>query len=121
MKEKNDLSEHFGSDEFACHCGCGYKEVNKELITVLEDIRNHFGKVVTIHSGCRCAKHNKSVNGANKSQHLLGTAADIVVKNRPPALVADYLEQKYPDKYGVGRYQTFTHIDVRTNKSRWQA
>ncbi|EGL2187071.1 TPA: DUF882 domain-containing protein [Salmonella enterica subsp. enterica serovar Lehrte] len=121
MKKENDLSEHFDSNEFACHCGCGYKDINKELIVVLEDVRNHFGQPVSIHSGCRCPSHNAAVKGASKSQHLLGTAADIVVKNRTSALVADYLEHKYPDKYGVGRYTTFTHIDVRTNKSRWDS
>ena len=24
-----------------------------------------------------------------------------------------------PGKYGVGRYQSFTHLDVRRNKARW--
>lgn len=120
MKQSNDLSEHFDRSEFACHCGCGFNTVSKELITVLEDVRNHFGQAVTVHSGCRCTSHNAAVKGASKSQHLLGTAADIVVKNRIPALVADYLEHKYPDKYGIGRYKTFTHVDVRHNKSRWK-
>ena len=50
-----------------------------------------------------------------------GNAADIAVKGINPKGVADYLESKYPDKYGLGRYKSFTHIDVRKNRSRWGA
>jgi hypothetical protein len=33
--------------------------------------------------------------------------------------VADYLEEKYPDKYGIGRYIGRTHLDIRKTKARW--
>jgi hypothetical protein len=34
--------------------------------------------------------------------------------------VADYLESKYPSKYGIGRYVGRTHVDVRSDKAyRW--
>ena len=26
---------------------------------------------------------------------------------------------KYPDKYGIGMYSSFTHIDTRRTKARW--
>ncbi|MTB46033.1 D-Ala-D-Ala carboxypeptidase family metallohydrolase [Providencia sp. wls1950] len=113
------LSEHFNSTEFACKCGCGASDVDAELVGVLEDMRANFNKSVYVVSGRRCAKHNKAVGGAEHSQHLLGTAGDIKVKDVTPKAVADYLESKYPSKYGVGRYKTFTHIDVRKNKARW--
>ena len=57
--------------------------------------------------------------GAKKSQHLLGRAADIVVRNVSPDVVATYLEQQYPFAYGIGRYATFTHIDSRSQRRRW--
>ena len=113
------LSEHFNSSEFACHCGCGECAVSSELIVVLEDVRNHFNAPVKVMSGRRCSAHNKKVGGVPDSQHVLGTAADIQINGIQPSAVADYLESKYKNSHGVGRYKTFTHIDVRKNKARW--
>lgn len=113
------LSEHFNSTEFACHCGCGASAVSAELIIVLEDVRTHFASPVTIVSGRRCGKHNAAVGGVPSSQHRLGTAADIRVASVTPAAVASYLEKMYPGRYGIGRYATFTHIDVRKSAARW--
>lgn len=113
------LSEIFDESEFSCRCGCGFNIVSPELIAVLERLRNHFNSPVIINSGCRCQEYNRKIGGARESQHVQGTAADIVVMFKTPALVADYLEYQYPDKHGVGRYNRFTHIDVRTIRSRW--
>ncbi|MBR3569238.1 MAG: hypothetical protein IKN96_00345 [Oscillibacter sp.] len=44
---------------------------------------------------------------------------NISVKGVPPEKVYAYLTGKYPNKYGIGKYQTFTHIDVRPSKARW--
>lgn len=90
-----------------------------ELLEVLEDVRSHFGDLpVVVNSGYRCPTHNKNVGGAKKSQHLLGTAADIVVKGVRPSDVYRYLDP-YHDG-GLGRYGTFTHIDVRgSGRARW--
>ncbi len=115
-----DISKNFSRKEFVCKCGCGFDTVDAELITVLEDVRAKFyGERVFISSGSRCRKHNNNVRGSASSQHLLGKAADIVIMKIPAYLVADYLEEKYPDKYGIGRYRGFTHIDVRGEKARW--
>lgn len=114
-----NLSTHFKRSEFACKCGCGFSDINPKLIEVLEDVRSHFDAPVIINSGCRCERHNQAVGGKTHSQHLLGNASDIRVKNTAPKAVADYLEAKYPGKFGVGRYPSFTHIDVRTVAARW--
>lgn len=118
------VSEHFRESEFDCnHCGKYGDLISCQLLGVLEDVRAHFGgKAVTINSGVRCDTHNANVGGASQSRHKTGyaDAADIVVKDIPPWLVADYLEARYPVKYGVGRYSSFTHIDTRPNgPARW--
>jgi len=114
------LSQHFSRSEFACPCGCGFNTVDAELIAVLESARAHFGAAIIIDSGCRCAKHNATLaDSARNSQHLRGKAADIRVTGWAPDLVADYFDATYPNIYGVGRYNTFTHIDVRDGKGRW--
>jgi len=112
-------SEYFTREEFACKCGCGYATVDVDLLVVLEDVRTYFDSPVTINSACRCVSHNHSVGGSTKSKHLQGLASDIVVRDVNPERVYDYLYNKYPNSKGLGSYDTFTHIDVRSYKSRW--
>jgi len=112
------IHEYFKRREFACHCGCGFDAVDAELLNVLIDIRIKFG-VVLITSGCRCKAHNYKIGGADTSQHCLAKAADIVVPAVPQIQVYQYLNDKYPDKYGIGSYSRWTHIDVRRERARW--
>jgi uncharacterized protein YcbK (DUF882 family) len=115
-----DLSKHFSRHEHACNCGCGFDTVDTELNFVLQvDLRYHYNKAVTIDSGCRCPAWNKEEEGAEDSQHLWGKAADVRVADTSPLAVYTYLNEIYPDKYGLGLYNNFTHIDVRPDKARW--
>ena len=47
---------------------------------MLEKLRDYGGFTVHINSGYRSPSYNRKIGGASKSQHTLGTAADIVVK-----------------------------------------
>ena len=118
------VSPHFRIAEFNCnHCGKGGDLISRELLEVLEDVRAHFGgKPVTVNSGVRCDFHNKAVGGANNSRHKMenADAADIVVQDVAPATVHAYVIGKYPTKYGIGHYASFTHLDVRpSGPARW--
>ena len=113
------MNRYFKRSEFACSCGCNFSTVDVELLEVLTDLRKYFGRPITINSACRCESHNKAVGGAEGSKHRLGIAADVVVKGIHPNDVFDHLADKYPDKYGLGCYTTFTHVDVRSNEARW--
>ena len=111
---------HFSREKQACKCGCGFNTVDAELIAVLEDLRSwceHYP--IMVNSGCRCERHNKAIGGSPRSQHLLGKAADIYCGHKTLKEIYDYLNNKYPGKYGVGLYNTFIHIDVREKQSRW--
>ena len=115
------ITEHFRVYEFACTDGSDVVFVSQALADILENIRVHFGAAVTITSGYRTVSYNKTLNGSSKkSQHCNGLAADIRVAGVSPDRVADYAEQLLGDHGGVGRYKTFTHVDVRANKSRWK-
>ena len=114
-----DLTRNLSRHEFACRCRCGFDTVDYELVIVIQDVCDHFKQSVTISGPNRCPQHNKDEGGSEKSEHVNAKAADIKIRNTHPDLVADYLEKKYSDKYGVGRYNGRTHIDVRPAKARW--
>ena len=114
-----DVSENFNRSEFACKCQCGKDTVDVDLLKLLEKIRGHFDAPVRINSGNRCATHNAFTGGLSNSQHLYSKAADIVVDNVHPHIVAELARQL--DAGGVGDYNTFTHVDVRSGvKARWK-
>ena len=116
----NKISDHFADKEFACKCGCGLSQPDPGLMVVLEKIREMSGgKTVRIVSGRRCPKRNNQVGGAARSKHLLGTAADIKIDGMAPANVARIAENVLAGYGGIGRYRTFTHVDVRMSKARW--
>ena len=114
------VSTNFRVREFACTDGTDPIFISSELVTILQKIRTHFGKAVTITSAYRTPTRNKSVGGTTYSQHLYGTAADIKVSGISPKKVASYAETLLPNSGGIGIYDTFTHIDVRATKSRWK-
>lgn len=120
------LSPAFKVREFRCRDGSDAIMIDQTLVVLLQAIREHFGKPITITSGYRTAAHNTAVGGAKSSQHLLGRAADIQVQDTDPLAVAAYAESLMPGWGGVGRYPVkpgrargWVHVDTRPNKSRW--
>lgn len=94
-----------------------------ELATNLEVLRAHFNVPVTLTNAYRSPEHNAAVGGSKNSQHLLGKAADIKMKGIAPNEVADAIEflidMGLMKEGGLGRYNTFTHYDIRGIKARW--
>lgn len=122
------LTEHFSKSEFDSGDGSEMPEdvLNnvKKVAEQLEVVRAFFGgKSIKINSGYRSPAHNKAIGGASKSQHMKGTAADIVVSGVAPSDVADAIEGLMncgailPG--GIGRYSTFTHVDIRGKITKW--
>ena len=98
------LSLHFCVREFRCKDGSDPVFIDTALAELLERIREHFGKPVTITSAYRTPAHNAKAGGAKFSQHLYGRAADIRVQGVSVEAVAAYAESLMPDRGGVGRY-----------------
>jgi hypothetical protein len=120
----------------------------KELVKNLQLIRYYYNIIYNlaekeltsykfkIVSGFRTKKHNDSVDGSKNSQHLYAKAADIKVysvkkrkllKNKviyedPFKLYSliEFLikEEKIKDG-GLGKYNSFTHYDIRNTSARW--
>lgn len=118
VERMGDLTNNFSRHEFACECGCGFDDISLELVEKLQELRDYFDARVDVTSGCRCPVHNTRVGGAKHSRHLAGDAADIVVDNVHPDLVAELADQL--GFKGVGWYNTFTHVDTRPGRrARW--
>ena len=123
---KKKLSPNFTVYEFRCRDGSDVVMIDESLVVLLQCIREHFGKPITITSGYRTGTHNTAVGGSRSSQHLLGKAADIQVAGVSVEDVAAYAESLMPAWGGVGRYPVkagrskgWVHVDTRPNKSRW--
>jgi len=121
------LTENFNREEFDCADGSEMPtevQLNiAELAVQLEIIRSHFNAPVTINSAYRSPEHNRKIGSNDSSQHILGKAADIVVKGVAPDDVYDAIEflisEGLVKEGGLGRYNTFTHYDTRGTRARW--
>jgi len=122
-----NLTKNFNREEFDCSDGSEMPievQLNiAELAVQLEIIRSHFNAPITINSAYRSLEHNRKIGSNDTSQHVLGKAADIVVKGYTPDEVADAIEFLISTgllkEGGVGRYNTFTHYDIRGTRARW--
>jgi hypothetical protein len=58
---------------------------------VLQPVRDHFGKSVTVNSGYRSPESNAAVNGSKTSDHCKGQAADIEIPGVANADLAQWI------------------------------
>ena len=122
------LSKNFHVREFKCKDGSDPIFIDDELVTLLQKIRDHFGKAVNINSAFRTASHNAKQKKSSKySQHLYGKAADIQVQGISVEQVYAYADKLLAGRGGVGIYPPglgrangWVHVDVRKEKSRWR-
>lgn len=119
------LSANFSREEFACPCGCGFATVDVGLIPIVEEIRAVIGPF-SPSSACRCREYNETIQKkyvknyvalSSKSKHMEGIAID--VKTQQPKKLYTFLDNLFPNTYGIGVYSWGIHIDTRTVKARW--
>lgn len=108
---------NFKVREFACKDGSDIIRVSRNLVRMLQQIREHFSQPVIINSGYRTIAYNSKVGGAKASYHLKGQAADIQVSGIAPIKVAAFAESL--GVLGIGLYASFTHIDTRIQRYYW--
>jgi uncharacterized protein YcbK (DUF882 family) len=116
------LSPHFHSKEFTCHCAnkeCVQQKVSKKLVEKLEAVRVSSGLSITVTSGYRCRAHQQSLKesglqtAAGISTHELGHAADI------RAINLKVLQYEVSKQFlAIGVASTFLHVDLRDDKKR---
>jgi len=124
-----DLSKNFSLREFRCKDGSDVPEELMENVQLLADnlqkLRDRLGAPIKVISGYRSPEYNRKVGGAKYSQHLLGLAADVRVKNYSPAdlqgIVIEMVKNKELHQGGIGVYNrsNFLHYDCRGRAARW--
>ena len=124
------MTKNFSKSEFDCSDGSEMNiAIYHNMVKVanqLQILRNYIGKPITINSGYRSQEYNASIKGSSKkSQHVMGRAADIVVKGMTPVEVTEVIERLISNgdmlQGGLGLYEKkgFVHYDIRGTKVRW--
>ena len=121
------MTKNFNINEFDCKCGCKMPSDVRDNIQALAEnlqiVRDILDEPIQINSAYRCVAHNKDIGGVSNSQHVLGKASDLVIKNLSTDKVYTALDRLMEGKFisqgGLGKYNTFTHYDIRGHEARW--
>ena len=115
------VSENFTEHEWSCRCGCGQMIIEKELVDVMQIIRDLIGLPVIVHCVNRCPEHNKAVGGVSNSTHLTGQAIDFHIKGIGTNKLHEHIMRFKEENIirNVGLYDWGCHIDVREDYHFW--
>jgi len=116
--EKRQLTKNFWQSEFECSCPhCKEVKIDMDHVRKLQKLRDDLDCPIIIESAYICEKC-KEFKEDSDTYHSEGTATDITVSGMTQSEVADACESFN----GLGRYDTFTHVDSRTDSNhrvRW--
>jgi len=87
---------------------------------LLQPLRNHIGKPITVLSGYRSKELNSKVGGVVNSQHLAGEAADCTTGDGPEKLLSALRASKLPFDQAILYRERFLHLSYRPGKNRRQ-
>jgi hypothetical protein len=117
---------YFPMRELECPC-CGSVMLNREFAAKLPALRVEWGRPLTPNSACRCANHNRSLNGGRgghpNSLHLIknpkhpleGSAAiDIQWRHWSTEDKLRFARMAHRHGFSVGLHDGFCHLDLRT-------
>tara|TARA_R110000850_G_scaffold6460_2_gene25200 strand:+ start:420 stop:827 length:408 start_codon:yes stop_codon:yes gene_type:complete len=95
----------------------------QELANNLQVIRDYCGVPISINIAFRPVWWELKQGRSGNSQHCLGKAADIVIQGYTPKdtylLIEQLIGKGVVKDGGLGKYETFTHIDIRGKHARW--
>jgi hypothetical protein len=86
---------------------------------VADEARHRIGRPLRINSAYRNAAYNRAIGGASASIHMRGGALDL---SGSPVTLRRILREMRDEglfRGGIGRYPTFTHVDVRGKNVDW--
>jgi uncharacterized protein YcbK (DUF882 family) len=91
-------------------------------IKILDDLREHLGKSITLTSSFRNLAYNRSVGSPDGSMHVQFKAVDFKVAGTSPKEVFAVLDAWRKSKKivaAIGTYSNFNHIDTRGKNATW--
>ena len=110
------VSKYCSLSEVACKCGCG--EIPKpKTLKKFDEIRFQFGEPIHITSGYRCTKQNKKIGGAPNSNHVAGTAIDVVRTPHLEEFILKHLEMLDFYIEDLASTPQWIHIQINPPKS----
>jgi uncharacterized protein YcbK (DUF882 family) len=121
------LTKNFTLEEFKSKDGAAFpldviKNI-KELVINLQIIRDTVKSPLQITSGYRSPAHNKKVGGAKDSQHMKGTASDLIPKTISTKELHDTIKRLMDEgkikQGGLKNYGGFVHYDIRGKYVTW--
>ena len=95
----------------------------ENLAKELQVLREAINKPIAINIAYRPKWYELEQGRSGNSQHCLGKAADIKSKLSPKQLqsvIERLIKQDKLHNGGLGKYNSFTHYDVRPNPARWR-
>lgn len=110
------ITQNFKLLEFACGCGCGFNDIDHNLIIKLQAVREEIGNPIKITSGCRCPTHNEAEGGNAFSAHLSGHAADISCTHSHKRMTLLPVLCRVFRRVGVKN--SFIHVDIDPTKDQ---
>lgn len=106
--------------------------IRNSILDVVQRLRDAAGASVIVNSGYRTWEYHVGIyrriaerrgerfdldDVPSRSAHLTGHAVDVDVVGERPEAVAQWAERQ-PEVTGVGRYNSFTHIDTKPGGDR---
>lgn len=91
-------------------------QLQRLVALIMQPIRDHLGRPITILSGYRPPWLNKMVGGSSTSEHMVGRACDFLVQGMRPIEVVRKLEpflKELPYNQCIHEFGVWTHISVQ--------
>lgn len=110
------LSPHLHHDEFRCKCrhkDCTLTQVDELLLELFETLRAEYGLSIFVSSGFRCQEHNAKVGGVVNSNHILGSAIDLIKPKKNTEKFISLCRTIFPY---TKEYESFVHCDTRARE-----
>lgn len=86
----------------------------------LDQVREEWGSALMVSSWYRPPAINRAVGGAVNSQHLNGSAVDLIPVRGDVRHFQSWLDARWQFALGYGAPRGFVHLDARPGKLRWR-